>query len=118
MFEAIYVGMTGLSTFSRNLTIIGNNVSNINTPGFKSSQLSFVDLVYNNLIASGSSSAGSEQQIGAGVGSGNTRVLFKQGTLQQTGNATDMAVDGNGLFVLRSGNKTTYTRDGQFVFDA
>jgi len=118
MFEAIYVGMTGLSTFSRNLTIIGNNVSNINTPGFKSSQLSFVDLVYNSLIASGSSNAGSEQQIGAGVGSGSTRVLFKQGTLQQTGNATDMAVDGNGLFVLRSGDKTTYTRDGQFVFDA
>jgi flagellar hook protein FlgE len=118
MFESIYVGMTGLNAFSRNLTVIGNNVSNINTPGFKSSELSFSDLVYNNLIASGSGGAGSEQQIGSGVGTSGTRVLFKQGTLQQTGNATDMAVDGNGLFVLRSSGKTTYTRDGQFVFDA
>lgn len=118
MFESIYIGLTGLTSFSRNLTVIGNNVSNINSPGFKGSQLSFSDLIYNSLVADRGEGAGSVLQIGNGVGSSGTRVLFKQGELRQTGNATDLAIDGNGFFVLRKDGKTTYTRSGEFEFDS
>lgn len=113
MLDSIYVGLTGLASFSRNLTVIGNNVSNLNTTGFKSSQLSFSDLFYRSQSGAG----GSQLQVGSGVDTGATRTLFKQGTLRSTGNATDLAIDGTGFFVLRSANKVTYTRAGEFSFD-
>lgn len=105
MFDSIYVGLTGLDTFSRNLTVIGNNVTNVNTPGFKASNLLFTDLDYQN-------------EVGAGVGDAGTRVLFSQGQLRQTGNPTDVAISGAGFFILRDGAKTTYTRAGDFQFGA
>lgn len=117
MFESIYIGMSGLTTFSRALTVIGNNVSNINSAGFKGSQLSFSELVYNNLVADRGDTPGS-LQLGNGVGSGGTRVLFKQGEVRQTGNDTDAAINGNGFFVLRQDGQTTYSRSGEFEVDA
>jgi len=117
MFESIYIGLTGLSSFSRNLTVIGNNVSNMNSAGFKNTELSFSDLVYRNL-SSGRDGDGSLLQFGSGVGVGGTRVLFTQGDLTQTGNPSDLAVQGNGFFILRDGDKTLYTRDGGFEFNA
>lgn len=118
MFESIYLGLTGLTTFSRNLTVIGNNVSNLNTPGFKASQLAFSDLVYANQFSDRNDGAGSSMQLGQGVGSSGTRLLFTQGALRQTGNPTDLAIDGNGFFVTRRDDGTTvYTRAGDFQFD-
>jgi flagellar hook protein FlgE len=118
MFESIYVGLSGLASFSRNLTVIGNNVSNLNSPGFKATQLQFADLMYAHLGLGGGGS-GDPMQVGSGVNTGGTRVLFKQGALRETGSATDVAVQGNGFFVLRSADgKTTYTRDGSFEFGA
>jgi flagellar hook protein FlgE len=118
MFESIYVGLTGLASFSRNLTVIGNNVSNLNSPGFKASQLQFADLMYAHLGLSGGGS-GDPMQVGSGVNTSGTRVLFTQGALRETGSQTDVAVQGNGFFVLRSSDgKTTYTRDGSFEFGA
>jgi flagellar hook protein FlgE len=116
MFESIYIGLTGLSSFSRNLTVIGNNVSNMNSAGFKNTELSFSDLVYRNL-ATGRDGGGAQLQFGSGVGIDGTRVLFTQGSLTQTGNPTDLAVQGNGFFVLRDGDKTLYTRGGEFEFN-
>jgi flagellar hook protein FlgE len=118
MFESIYVGLSGLASFSRNLTVIGNNVSNLNSPGFKASQLQFADLMYAQLGLSRGAS-GDPMQIGSGVNTGGTRVLFTQGALRETGSQTDVAVQGNGFFVLRAADgKTTYTRDGSFEFGA
>src|SRR5262245_66035408 len=97
MFESIYLGLTGLSTFSRNLTVIGNNVSNLNTPGFKASQLAFSDLVYTNLFSDRNDGAGAGLQLGSGVGTGGSRMLFTQGNLRQTGNPTDVAITGHGF---------------------
>jgi flagellar hook protein FlgE len=113
MFESIYVGLSGLAGFSRNLTVIGNNVSNLNSPGFKASQLHFADLMYASTAAGGGA-----LHLGSGVDTGATRVLFTQGAMRETGSATDLAIDGNGLFVLRSEAGTTYTRAGSFEFDA
>ena len=118
MFESIYVGLTGLSTFSRNLSVIGNNVANMNTPGFKASQLLFSDLVYRNALSQGADGTPASLQLGSGVGSSGTRLLLKQGTISQTGTDTDLAIDGSGYFVLRADGKTTYTRAGNFSFDA
>jgi flagellar hook protein FlgE len=117
MFEPIYVGQTGLLTFSRNLTVIGNNVSNMNTTGFKSTQLSFSELTYRALFSDRNDGVGADLQLGSGVGTGGTRVLFTQGSSRDTGNPSDLAVDGNGFFVLRGEAGTLYTRNGEFEFD-
>lgn len=116
MFESMYVGLTGLTTFSRNLTVIGGNVANLNTSGYKSTQLSFSDLVYRSVVADGG--GGGALQLGSGVGAAGARVLFRQGELRETGSATDLAVSGNGFFVLRGEGAVAYTRSGEFEFGA
>jgi len=119
MFDSIYVGLTGLLGFSRNLTIIGNNVANLNTPGYKGSQLLFSDLFYRTQFSdSNRDGSNARLDIGSGLGTNTTRLLFAQGELKQTGNDQDVAITGNGFFVLRQGDKTFYTRAGQFSFDA
>lgn len=113
MFESIYVGLSGLMGFSKGLNVLSNNVANLNTPGFKSSQLQFQDLFYQLQGTGGENSA----QIGTGLDTGTTSLNLKQGELRETGNDLDLAIDGNGFFVLRKDNQTYYTRAGQFEFD-
>jgi flagellar hook protein FlgE len=115
MFESIYVGQSGLMGFSKGLNVISNNVANLNTPGFKSSTLQFMDLLYQSqTTGSGESSA----QIGYGLDTGSTSLNMKQGELRNTGNDLDLAINGPGFFVLRKDGQTSYTRAGQFQFDA
>lgn len=117
MLESLYTGLTGLSTFSKGLSNISGNIANLNTPGFKRSQVTFTDLLYNQQNAGGSGSGGNEMRAGNGVDIGNTSVVFKQGELRQTGNDSDVAIDGNGFFILRKDGETFYTRAGQFELD-
>lgn len=118
MLESIYVGMTGLLGYSRGLRVIANNTANINTPGFKSSSLQFADMFYTGGNLSGGNASQNYDQVGFGLNTTGTAMSFKQGELRQTGNDLDMAVDGQGLFVLQDAEgKTTYTRAGQFKFD-
>lgn len=114
MLESIYVGMTGLLGYSQGLRVIANNTTNINTPGFKSSNLQFADLFYSDRDRAD----GGSTQLGFGLNTLGTTLSFKQGDLRQTGNDMDMAVDGQGMFVLQddAGN-FSYTRAGQFQFD-
>ncbi|WP_017760268.1 flagellar hook protein FlgE [Pseudacidovorax intermedius] len=115
MLDSIYVGMTGLLGYSRGLRVIANNTANLNTPGFKSSSLQFADLFYSRY---GFGSGPGRDQVGFGVNTAGTSMSFTQGELRQTGNDLDLAVDGQGLFVLQDEQgKTTYTRAGQFKFD-
>ena len=100
MFESIYVGLTGLDTYSRGLNVISNNVANLNTAGFKGSQLQFADLYYKDAGA-GLGSGGGRQQIGGGVGTAGTFLNFRQGEARSTGNDLDVMIDGLGFFVLR-----------------
>ncbi len=118
MLESVYAGLTGLSTFSKGLNNISNNVANLNTPGFKRSQVLFEDLFYNRQNMGDAGSGNGGPAFGNGVDIGHTSVVFKQGELRQTGNDQDAAIDGNGLFILRKDGKTFYTRAGQFQFDA
>lgn len=119
MLDSIYVGLTGLLGFSRDLTVIGNNVANLNTPGFKGSQLIFSDLFYRSQFSDNNrDGAHVRLDIGTGLGTNSTRTIFSQGELKQTGNAQDAAINGNGFFVLKQDNQFFYTRNGQFTFDA
>jgi flagellar hook protein FlgE len=116
MFEPFYVGMTGLDSYAKGLNVISNNVANLNTPGFKGSQLQFADLYYKNSDA-GVGNGQAREQIGSGVGTGSTFLNFQQGEARQTGGDLDLLIDGAGLFVLRKDGETSYSRAGQFEFD-
>lgn len=112
MFDSIYTGLTGLSTFSRGLSNISGNVANLNTVGYKRSVLQFQDLLSNQSGFGGGSGTGN------GVGAGQPHLVYTEGELRKTGNDLDAAVDGAGYFVLQdNAGKTVYTRDGQFEFD-
>ncbi len=116
MLDSIYVGLTGLTGYSKDLTIIGNNAANLNTPGYKSQQLLFTDLFYQSKLI-GDNGGSTRLDVGAGLNTGATRRNFKPGELRQTGGEQDVAIDGNGFFVLRRDGQTFLTRAGQFSFD-
>jgi flagellar hook protein FlgE len=120
MLDSIYIGLTGLLGYSKDLSVIGNNVANVNTTGFKSSQLVFSDLFYRSQFgdSGGGAGNGSRLDFGSGLATGSARLLFAQGELRQSGNDQDAAIDGNGFFVLRRDGRSFYTRSGQFSFDA
>ena len=119
MLESIYIGLTGLTGYSKNLSVIGNNVANLNTVGFKSSELKFADLFYRTQFGDTAGSGGEQTlQTGTGLGTAGTQRVFKQGELRATGNDLDVAIDGNGFFVVRRDGQTYYTRAGQFSIDA
>ncbi|SEK92904.1 flagellar hook protein FlgE [Roseateles sp. YR242] len=116
MLDTIYVGMSGLMSYSNGLRVIANNTANLNTPGFKGSSLQFADMFYSNSESSGGQTFG-QGQVGYGVTTYATSMNFKQGELRKTGNDLDLAVDGTGFFVLRNAEgQIQYTRAGQFEF--
>jgi len=114
MLDTIYIGMSGLTSFSKGLSNISSNVANLNTTGFKGSDLQFLDLFYQRQLSSGYSSAGNGHYQGSGVKAGESSVKFTQGDFRQTGNDLDAAITGNGFFVVKKDNKTFFTRAGQF----
>lgn len=117
MFDSIYTGLSGMLAFSKGLDVISNNVTNLNSPGFKSSDLAFRDLFYrfDARVSVGGRTSGTE--LGAGVATQGTNVRFTQGDLQNTGNQTDAAIDGTGFFIFRNDGQTVYGRAGEFEFD-
>ena len=104
------------------MDVIGNNIANVNTTGFKSSRVTFADTL--NQTVSGASAPGGNiggtnpKQIGLGVGVASIDTLFTDGSVQSTGKNTDLCISGNGLFVVKSGDDEYYTRNGAFEFDA
>jgi flagellar hook protein FlgE len=101
-------GLSGLDAAAQSLDVIGNNIANANTAGFKSSTAEFSD-VYANSI--GGSSA---NQVGIGTQLASVSQQFTQGTISTTNNPMDLAINGSGFFVLSQNGATSYTRDGQF----
>jgi len=117
MLDSIYIGMTGLISFSKGLSNISNNVANLNTPGFKGYQLEFLDLSYSYQYSGSPEQQGAPSTQGSGVKTGASIPHFSQGEFRQTGNDLDVAIDGNGFFVLRKDGEVFYTRAGQFKVD-
>lgn len=116
-------GVSALRTFSKGLEVIGNNIANINTTGYKSSQATFSDSFSNTLRSStpsnGTTSSQPGVQIGTGVQLASIQTNFTQGALNSTGNVTDLGISGQGFFIVRdaSGGTQYATRDGQFRVD-
>jgi flagellar hook protein FlgE len=115
--NTIYTASTGMLTFSKGLNTVSNNVANLNTPGFKRSDLLFRDLFSQYKQTGENGGQLSSQQTGAGVTDAGTVTSFAAGDIQQTGNSTDFAIRGNGFFVLRDTDQHLYTRSGQFEFN-
>ena len=107
-------GLSGLNANAEALSVIGNNLANINTVGFKASQVSFRDLVYQMAGAN----SGNPAQIGLGVGVAAITPVFSQGSIESSRSATNVAIQGNGFFLLNGSEGPSYTRAGAFGFDA
>jgi flagellar hook protein FlgE len=109
------IPLTGLEASSEALNTIANNLSNMNTTAFKAQNDTFSDLFYQEL---GNSGSGNPLQVGAGVQVASTTTDFTEGSVDQTGNTSDVYLTGNGFFMLQSGGNTDYTRDGSFTQNA
>ncbi len=122
MMRSLFSGVSGLKNHQTRMDVIGNNISNVNTTGFKSSRVTFVDTLSQTLTGAsapkGTLGGTNPKQIGLGSNVGSIDVIFTDGSVQSTGKNTDLCLSGNGLFVVRQGNETYYTRDGAFEFDA
>jgi flagellar hook protein FlgE len=116
MLNSVYTGLAGMLAYSRGLDVISNNVANLNTPGFKSSEALFRDLVFQSRTGAMTSSP-STTGGGSGVTSDTTRTSFRQGELRTTGNPLDASIDGSGFFILEQNGQLVYTRVGQFEVD-
>jgi flagellar hook protein FlgE len=111
-------GVSALRTFSKSLELIGNNIANVNTTGFKGSKASYTDSFSDTLKASSAAPGDAAVQVGTGVQLSNISTNYSQGALSTTGNATDLGISGNGFFVLQDATGNHFaTRDGSFHFD-
>lgn len=121
MLQAMFSGVSGLQVHQTKLDVIGNNIANVSTIGFKAGNVSFEDQLSQTLRDSSSPGTAvggvNPAQVGLGVQLGAIDTLQSQGNLQTTGKLTDMAVQGNGFFVVGSGKNISYTRDGSFDLD-
>ena len=125
MMRSLFSGVSGLKSHQTRMDVIGNNIANVNTIGFKSSRVTFADTLYQTQTgaAAPTNTVGgtNPKQIGLGVGVASIDLLFNDASTQSTGKNTDLALSGNGLFVVsrdKDGKDKYYTRAGNFSFDA
>jgi flagellar hook protein FlgE len=114
MLSSFFSGISGLVANSQAINIAGNNIANVNTVGYKASRATFQDVFYQSIYTSSGSS-----QVGRGTALSSVDTLFAQGSFESTSEPTDLAIGGEGFFIVRSPdtNQVYYTRAGQFRFD-
>jgi flagellar basal-body rod protein FlgG len=123
MIRSLWIARTGLDAQQTSLDVIANNLANVSTNGFKRARPVFEDLLYQTLRQPGAQSSQTTQipgglQLGMGARPISTARIFTQGSLLQTGNALDLAIDGQGFFQIQlPDGSTAYTRDGSFQKD-
>jgi flagellar hook protein FlgE len=122
MSFALSAGVTGLQAHQKMLDVAGNNLANITTTGFKSSRITFSELLSQTIKKAsqptGTVGGTNPQQMGSGVGIAGISPNMQQGNIVNTGNPLDLAMEGEGYFVLNDGSKDVYTRAGAFAVDA
>ncbi|HEY9722517.1 MAG TPA: flagellar hook protein FlgE [Oscillatoriaceae cyanobacterium] len=125
MLRALYSGVSGLEQHQTAIDVIGNNISNVDTIGYKYSRVNFEDQVSQlQLAASAPGAIGGNrggvnpQQVGLGTVTSTIDQVMTQGNLQTTGKVTDLALQGDGFFITSDGPNVTYTRAGDFDFDS
>jgi flagellar hook protein FlgE len=119
----IHTALSALSSYDLMLQVTANNLANLNTPGFKSQSLHFLDTFYQTLQAptvpiGGGQGGKNPIQVGMGVAFGAIITRMAQGTFTPTGMPTDMTIIGNGFFAVTKNGQVLYTRDGAFRVDA
>ncbi|TKR21930.1 flagellar hook protein FlgE [Cellulomonas hominis] len=122
MLRSLFSGISGLRSHQTMLDVTGNNIANVNTTGFKASQIQFQDTLSQMLNAASGAQDGvggqNPAQVGLGVQVAGITTNFTQGAAQLTGRSTDMMISGDGFFVVRQGTQQYYTRAGSFDFDS
>ena len=121
MMRSLFSGVSGLKSHQTRMDVIGNNIANINTVGFKSSRVTFSDMLSQTTrgAAGVTTTLGGTNplQIGLGAAVASIDLITSDGSPQSTGKNTDVALSGNGMFVLKNGDQYYYSRDGAFEFD-
>ncbi len=122
MMQSLYAGVSGLRNHLTRMDVIGNNIANVNTIGFKAGRVTFKEamaaLLRGTTRPSADKGGVNPMQIGLGMAIGSIDNLFTQGSLETTGILTDLALQGDGFFVLRDGEKSYYSRAGAFRVDS
>jgi len=122
MMRSLFAAVSGLRNHQTRLDVIGNNIANVNTLGFKASRVTFKE-AFAQLLQGATRPPGdlggvNPMQIGSGMSIGSIDQLFTQGALEATGLNTDLAIQGDAFFVVNSGSRRFYTRAGNFQLDA
>lgn len=121
MLRSLYSGVSGLQNHQTRMDVIGNNVANVNTTGFKKGRVTFQDII--SQMLSGAAKPTEERgginakQVGLGMSIASIDNIMTQGSFQTTGKNTDIALSGEGFFVLKDGENTYFTRNGNFMID-
>lgn len=122
MMRSLYSGVSGLQNHQTRMDVIGNNISNVNTTGFKRGRVNFQDMISQQVggAAKPTEEVGgvNPKDVGLGMTIATIEQVFSQGNLQTTGVSTDVAIQGNGFFILKDGDESFYTRNGQFGLDS
>src|SRR5205823_647559 len=118
MMRSMFSAISGLKNHQTFMDVVGNNIANVNTTGFKQSRVTFQDILSQTVRGASGPQGGrggvNPEQIGLGVLIGGIDTIQTQGTLQSTGKLTDMAIQGDGYFVMSDGKQDFFTRDGSF----
>ena len=122
MLRSLFAGVSGLRNHQVRMDVIGNNIANVNTVAFKAGRVTFKE-GFAQLLAGASRPPGDQGginpiQVGLGMQIGSIDQLYTQGNIETTGQSTDLAIQGDSLFVVRKGNQSYYTRSGNFQLDA
>ena len=122
MIQAMLAGVSSIEAQQTEMNVIGNNLANINTTAFKSSNVTFQDLIEQQIKGAQAPTATSggtnPEQYGLGVQIAGTEINNSQGSLSATNVPSDLAIQGNGYFMVGNGSEVSYTRDGSFDLDA
>lgn len=113
LLTALNTGVSGLRSFGDSLQVISDNIANVNTTAFKSSRAEFADMISQTI-----NGATGNSQLGRGVALSAISTSFDQGSLSTTDRLTDLAINGNGFFMVQKDGVTYYTRNGQFSIDS
>ncbi len=121
MMRSLYAGVSGLQNHQVRMDVVGNNVANINTVGFKKGRVNFQDMLSQSMAGSAKPTdeigGVNPKQVGLGMTVASIDTIYTQGSLQTTGVMTDVAIQGNGFFILKAGEKEFFTRAGAFGLD-
>lgn len=118
MMRALFSAISGMRNHMSYMDVVGNNIANVNTIAYKSSRVTFQDILGQTIRGGSSPQNGrggtNPAQIGLGMNLGGIDTIMSQGSLQSTGKLTDFAVQGDGFFIVSDGQRSYYTRDGAF----